>query len=753
MSIFGSSNKNAREALRSLVGVSTFIPPDKSAPLSPSGPAEGKAPIGNRFHDIVDELYDGLKRNDKFLSREKLHVFLRDVQREPFIKNLDKEQYTAGEFRHVLVEGYGVNAIGPPPEKDLSKPLTNYFINSSHNTYLDGNQLSSTSTPEAYRNVLLRGCRCIEIDVWNGDPVPSRERSKSPHRGHSRGPSRTSQTNVAIATALENVDHKVKAAANHLLGEKASLHSRSPSTHSRTMVEEVSPRISSLNLPDTKQSTDKLEVSQAHAPRSPRHPSPPRGEPIVTHGHTLTVPCGFREVCIAVKESAFENNDLPVIISLEVHADHEQQEVMVKIMKEVWQDLLVTEAHEDFDPRFRLPKLQDLKRKILVKVKKATVTMKPVSPQNTVDSTAPVISQTTSQTTSQVTGDSMTQFPSQSTWGASTPDRLLTAPADSDTNSSENDICQNGRPMPPAKSASAPAAPSISHDKSNTGRICQSLGDLAVYTRSEHFKTFEAKEAKRPAHIFSISEKRILELYQRHQRDVFLHNKNYFMRAYPDKMRWDSSNLDPSLFWRRGVQMAAMNWQNTDTGMMINEGMFADEKGWVIKPPGYQSSDKSSESHDDATPGSRLDLRLTIFAGQNIPTESDDSGDEPRSGSAIRPYVKVTLHVEKSELATGKEISESNYKKRIGAGATNNPKFPESKRHLEFTGITKVVPELSFVRFRIGDDSRMSTSVLAWACIRLDRLRSGYRFIPLMDLEGAPIPRGALYVKIEKSLV
>ncbi|KAG8405687.1 hypothetical protein J3459_021553 [Metarhizium acridum] len=464
------------------------------------------------------------------------------------------------------------------------------------------------------------------------------------------------------------------------------------------MVEEASSKISVVNLPDTKQSNDKLEVSQTQASRSPRHYSPPRGEPIVTHGHTLTVPCGFREVCKAIKESAFENNDLPVIISLEVHADHEQQEVMVKIMKEEWQDLLVTEAHEDFDPRFRLPKLQDLKRKILIKVKKATVTMEPVSPQNAVDSTAPVVSQTTSQTTSQVNGDSMTQVSSQITWGESTADRLLTAPGDSDTNSTENDECHNARQMPPAKSASAPAAPSVSHDKVNMGRICRSLGDLAVYTRSEHFKTFEAKEAKRPAHIFSISEKRILELYQRQRRDVFLHNKNYFMRAYPDKMRWDSSNLDPSLFWRRGVQMAAMNWQNTDTGMMINEGMFADEKGWVLKPPGYQSSDKSSESHDDATPGSTLDLRFTIFAGQDIPTESDDSGDEPRSGSAIRPYVKVTLHVEKSELATGKEISESDYKKRIGAGTTNNPKFPESRRRLEFTGITKVVPELSFVR-------------------------------------------------------
>jgi hypothetical protein len=39
----------------------------------------------------------------------------------------------------------------------------------------------------------------------------------------------------------------------------------------------------------------------------------------------------------------------------------------------------------------------------------------------------------------------------------------------------------------------------------------------------------------------------------------------------------------------------------------------------------------------------------------------------------------------------------------------------------------------------------------AWACIRLDRLQQGYRFIRLLDSKGLPSP-GLLLVKIEKSL-
>lgn len=42
--------------------------------------------------------------------------------------------------------------------------------------------------------------------------------------------------------------------------------------------------------------------------------------------------------------------------------------------------------------------------------------------------------------------------------------------------------------------------------------------------------------------------------------------------------------------------------------------------------------------------------------------------------------------------------------------------------------------------------------MLAWACIRLDRLRTGYRIIKLMDAKGAVVPDGKLLVKIEKTL-
>lgn len=91
-------------------------------------------------------------------------------------KYIDKDKFEA------FLVSKDNDIFDPVPEKfdrsTMTESLSQYWINSSHNTYLTGDQLQSRSSVEMYMNVLYRGCRCIEIDCFDGHhaadgtPVP-----------------------------------------------------------------------------------------------------------------------------------------------------------------------------------------------------------------------------------------------------------------------------------------------------------------------------------------------------------------------------------------------------------------------------------------------------------------------------------------------------------------------------------------------------------------------------------------------------
>ncbi|KAL7898395.1 putative phospholipase C [Trichoderma sp. TUCIM 5745] len=609
--------------------------------------------------DTMEAVFNNLRGNNDELSREDFGKFLRAVQGELTI-HLAKETYTERDFLYVLAGCW--DATRRPSVKDYSKPITNYFINSSHNTYISGNQLASKTSPEAYTSVLKRGGRCIEIDVWNGDEILVTAPRAQGGGGHTRGISNISGISgsalpYAAAAVLEKMEDKLEAAKDtaktYLGGSNPGGRSRSPSSHSRTTIDDKSSSSSDMFLPVGNDLNEKEEIPRVSRSRS----NLPRGEPIVTHGWTFTTPCGFREVCETIRDNAFSHgNDLPIIISLEVHADHSQQEIMANIMKEVWGDMLVQQPFEGCDPKFRVPTLDDLRCKILVKVKRAAAKM-----------------------------------PKPEDLTASMP---ILAKED------DGSISDNERHLPRLKTTASSPAEIPQQDAHGKMTICKPLGDLAIYTRSERFTSLSTPQAKQPTHIYSISEDRIIELHKEFPREVFTHNKNFFMRAFPAGRRINSSNPDPSLFWRRGVQMVAMNWQHMDEGMMVNEAMFDGEDGWVLKPEAYQSSDKAMVTLDLAAKQT-LHLTITVYAGRNIPTDDDDDDDDvdPQRKSDLRSRVKAELHIGENE----KDGHDTSYKQHTKSANSTNPVWNCHDKKivgekLQFHNIPKVVEELSFIR-------------------------------------------------------
>lgn len=186
------------------------------------------------------------------------------------------------------------------------------------------------------------------------------------------------------------------------------------------------------------------------------------------------------------------------------------------------------------------------------------------------------------------------------------------------------------------------------------------------------------------------------------------------MRVYPYGLRLGSSNLDPSVFWRQGVQMVALNWQKADEGMMLNEGMFAGEGGFVLKPEGFRPNDTTPPQTKT------LDLKIEIIAAAKIPLPEED--DKPKG---FEPYVKVEVHTSLQGVTPLKKRTKS---KRGIEAAWNT--------QLDFDSVPDVIPSLTFVRFKIMDEEFGRDDLAAWACVRLDRLRQGYRVVRLFDNAG-----------------
>jgi phosphatidylinositol phospholipase C beta len=82
----------------------------------------------------------------------------------------EKEQLSIEGFYNYLMSDDNAPVFADRLEvyQDMDQPLCHYFINSSHNTYLTGRQFHGKSSVEMYRRVLLSGCRCIELDCWDG---------------------------------------------------------------------------------------------------------------------------------------------------------------------------------------------------------------------------------------------------------------------------------------------------------------------------------------------------------------------------------------------------------------------------------------------------------------------------------------------------------------------------------------------------------------------------------------------------------
>ncbi|XP_060059343.1 1-phosphatidylinositol 4,5-bisphosphate phosphodiesterase delta-3 isoform X3 [Erinaceus europaeus] len=133
----------------------------------------------------LEEIFHRYSGEDQVLSAPELLEFLEDqgedgatlVHARQLIQTHELNE-TAKQHELMTLDGFMMYLLSPAGAaldpahtsvfQDMDQPLSHYFISSSHNTYLTDSQIGGPSSTEAYVRAFAQGCRCVELDCWEG---------------------------------------------------------------------------------------------------------------------------------------------------------------------------------------------------------------------------------------------------------------------------------------------------------------------------------------------------------------------------------------------------------------------------------------------------------------------------------------------------------------------------------------------------------------------------------------------------------
>ncbi|KAM6964012.1 1-phosphatidylinositol 4,5-bisphosphate phosphodiesterase delta-3-A-like [Tautogolabrus adspersus] len=273
--------------------------------------------------------------------------------------------------------------------------------------------------------------------------------------------------------------------------------------------------------------------------------------------------------------------------------------------------------------------------------------------------------------------------------------------------------------------------------KPGVSKLSPELSELVVYTRSVSFKSFD-QAAKNPStEMSSFSESEAL----RHVKDSGMHfvrhNSHQLSRIYPSGQRLQSSNYNPQEMWNGGCQIVALNFQTPGEQMDLNHGRFLQngQCGFTLKPPFMCQPDTTFNPENvGGGPGHRpLLLTVKVISAQQLPKPEWD-----KPSSIVDPQVWVEIH--------GATID--NDKKKT-PHVDNNGFNPRWDCTFNFT---VHAPDLALVRFMVEDhDYTSSNDFLGQFTLPFTSLRTGYRHVRLLKLDGSSLSPASIFVHIKVS--